>query len=89
MTEVYVVTSALITIGLDLRKEVEGVAQGLGVKPAAVLEMEARLNDYDVSFDGFDPEDRGMHSRVCGLSGGSVTRAVRRTGKAGHRDHRT
>lgn len=39
-------------LGWFSREEVEGVADDLGVKPETVLEMEARLNNRDVAFDG-------------------------------------
>jgi len=40
------------------RNEVNDVARELGVSSADVLEMEARMNGYDASFDGFpDQED--------------------------------
>lgn len=39
-------------LGWFSHEEVQGVAEELGVKPATVLEMEARLNNYDVSYDG-------------------------------------
>ena len=38
-------------LGWFSREEVEGVAEDLGVKPETVMEMEARLNNYDVAFD--------------------------------------
>ena len=43
-------------LGWFTREEVEGVAHDLGVKPETVLEMEARMSNYDVSFDG-NPDD--------------------------------
>lgn len=39
-------------LGWFSQEEVEGVAEELGVKPETVLEMEARLNNNDVAFDG-------------------------------------
>ena len=39
-------------LGWFTQEEVEHVAQELGVKPETVLEMEARLNKYDLAFDG-------------------------------------
>lgn len=48
-------------LGWFTRQEVEDVALELGVKPATVLEMEARLANYDLAFDGYDDdEDEGM-----------------------------
>ena len=47
-------------LGWFSHDEVKGVAKDLGVKPETVLEMEARLNNYDVAFDapaGDDSED--------------------------------
>jgi len=47
-------------LGWFSNDEVKGVAKDLGVKPETVLEMEARLNNYDVAFDapaGDDSED--------------------------------
>ena len=39
-------------LGWFSKKEVEEVAQDLGVKPETVLQMEARLNSIDTAFDG-------------------------------------
>ncbi len=39
-------------LGWFSHEEVQGVAKDLGVKAETVLEMEARLNNYDVAFDG-------------------------------------
>ena len=44
-------------LGWFSQEEVEGVAEELGVKPETVLEMEARLNNYDVAFDGAATND--------------------------------
>ncbi|MDH5393825.1 MAG: RNA polymerase sigma factor RpoH [Gammaproteobacteria bacterium] len=47
-------------LGWFNQEEVKDVAETLGVKPETVLEMEARLNNYDVAFDapaGDDNED--------------------------------
>lgn len=44
-------------LGWFSQEEVEGVAQDLGVKPETVLEMEARLSNYDVAYDGAPDED--------------------------------
>ena len=38
-------------------KEVQDVAETLGVKPETVLEMESRLSNYDVAFDAPESED--------------------------------
>jgi len=38
-------------LGWFSQEEVQGVAEDLGVKPETVLEMEARLSNYDVAFD--------------------------------------
>jgi RNA polymerase sigma-32 factor len=39
-------------LGWFTQEEVEHVAKELGVKPETVLEMEARLNKFDLAFDG-------------------------------------
>lgn len=44
-------------LGWFSRKEVEEVAEDLGVKPETVLEMESRLSNYDMPFDGIDNDD--------------------------------
>ncbi|WP_241085039.1 RNA polymerase sigma factor RpoH [Candidatus Vondammii sp. HM_W22] len=44
-------------LGWFSNEEVQGVARDLGVKPETVLEMEARLNNYDVAFDGTAVDD--------------------------------
>ncbi|MCW9013836.1 MAG: RNA polymerase sigma factor RpoH [Gammaproteobacteria bacterium] len=45
-------------LGWFSQEEVEGVAKDLGVKPETVLEMEARLANYDMAFDsGTDDDD--------------------------------
>ena len=44
-------------LGWFSQEEVEGVAKDLGVKPETVLEMEARLSNYDVAFDGAPDDD--------------------------------
>ena len=49
--------SAKKRLGWFSRQEVEDVAQDLGVKPETVLEMESRLSNYDLSFDGADSDD--------------------------------
>jgi RNA polymerase sigma-32 factor len=43
-------------LGWFSHSEVQQVAADLGVKPETVLEMEARLSNYDVAFDG-SPDD--------------------------------
>jgi RNA polymerase sigma-32 factor len=49
--------SAKKRLGWFSREEVEGVAEDLGVKPETVLEMESRLANQDLSFDGDDSDD--------------------------------
>ncbi|WP_260292765.1 RNA polymerase sigma factor RpoH [Sedimenticola hydrogenitrophicus] len=44
-------------LGWFSQEEVEGVARDLGVKPETVLEMECRLNNHDLAFDGIDNGD--------------------------------
>ena len=44
-------------LGWFNQEEVNDVAETLGVKPETVLEMEARLNNYDVAFDAPANED--------------------------------
>ena len=44
-------------LGWFSRQEVEEVARDLGVKPETVLEMEARLSNYDLAFDGADSDE--------------------------------
>ncbi len=44
-------------LGWFSNEEVEGVARDLGVKPETVLEMEARLSNYDVAYDGVTSGD--------------------------------
>ena len=44
-------------LGWFSKEEVDGVAEELGVKPETVLEMEARLNNHDVAFDGAPVND--------------------------------
>jgi RNA polymerase sigma-32 factor len=44
-------------LGWFSREEVEGVAEELGVKPETVLEMEARMNNHDLAFDGAGSDD--------------------------------
>ncbi|MEA3277357.1 MAG: RNA polymerase factor sigma-32, partial [Pseudomonadota bacterium] len=49
--------SAKKRLGWFSREEVEGVAEDLGVKPETVLEMEARLANQDLAFDGYDTDE--------------------------------
>jgi RNA polymerase sigma-32 factor len=49
--------SAKKRLGWFTREEVEGVAEDLGVKPETVLEMESRLANQDLAFDGDDSDD--------------------------------
>ncbi len=44
-------------LGWFSKDEVEDVARELGVKPETVLEMEARLANHDMAFDGVDSDD--------------------------------
>ncbi|MBK1731439.1 RNA polymerase sigma factor RpoH [Thiococcus pfennigii] len=49
--------SAKKRLGWFSREEVEEVARDLGVKPETVLEMESRLANQDLAFDGDDSDD--------------------------------
>lgn len=49
--------SAKKRLGWFSQQEVNDVAEDLGVKPETVLEMESRLSNYDVAFDGADSDD--------------------------------
>ena len=49
--------SAKKRLGWFTHAEVEGVAEDLGVKPETVLEMESRLANQDLAFDGDDGDD--------------------------------
>jgi len=49
--------SAKKRLGWFSREEVEDVARDLGVKPETVLEMESRLANQDLAFDGDDGDD--------------------------------
>jgi RNA polymerase sigma-32 factor len=52
--------SAKKRLGWFTREEVESVARDLAVKPETVLEMESRLSNQDLAFDGDDSdEDEG------------------------------
>ncbi|MCW8855539.1 MAG: RNA polymerase sigma factor RpoH [Gammaproteobacteria bacterium] len=48
-------------LGWFSREEVEDVAKDLGVKPETVLQMEARLSNYDVAYDGASDDDDDNH----------------------------
>ncbi|MEI6412758.1 MAG: RNA polymerase sigma factor RpoH [Pseudomonadota bacterium] len=49
--------SAKKRMGWFTREEVETVARDLGVKPEVVMEMESRLANQDLAFDGGDAND--------------------------------
>ncbi|MGB5742131.1 MAG: RNA polymerase sigma factor RpoH [Sedimenticolaceae bacterium] len=49
--------SAKKRLGWFSQQEIKEVAEDLGVKPETVLEMESRLANYDVAFDGSDSDD--------------------------------
>jgi len=49
--------SAKKRLGWFTREEVESVARELDVKPETVLEMESRLSNQDLAFDGDDTDD--------------------------------
>jgi len=49
--------SAKKRLGWFTREEVEAVASDLGVKPETVLQMESRLANQDLSFDGLEDDD--------------------------------
>lgn len=44
-------------LGWFTHQEVQDVAEDLGVKPETVLEMEARMNNYDMAFDAQESDD--------------------------------
>ncbi|MFW2371555.1 MAG: RNA polymerase sigma factor RpoH [Gammaproteobacteria bacterium] len=49
-------------LGWFSQEEVNAVAKDLNVKPETVLEMEARLSNYDMAFDGAqDDDDDNVH----------------------------
>ena len=54
--------SAKKRLGWFSQQEVNEVAEDLGVKPETVLEMESRLANYDVAFDGLDNGDDDVPS---------------------------
>jgi len=49
--------SAKKRLGWFTREEVEAVAADLGVKPETVLQMEARLSNQDMAYDGSEGDD--------------------------------
>ena len=49
--------SAKKRLGWFTKEEVESVAADLGVKPETVLEMESRLSNQDLAFDGYEDDD--------------------------------
>jgi RNA polymerase sigma-32 factor len=49
--------SAKKRLGWFTKEEVEAVAADLGVKPETVLQMESRLANQDLSFDGLEDDD--------------------------------
>ena len=49
-------------LGWFSSEEVRGVAEELGVKPETVLEMESRLANQDMAFDGSDSDDEDSPS---------------------------
>jgi len=49
--------SAKKRLGWFTRDEIEGVARELDVKPETVLEMEARLANYDLTFDPLETDE--------------------------------
>jgi RNA polymerase sigma-32 factor len=49
--------SAKKRLGWFTKDEVESVAAELGVKPETVLEMESRLANQDLAFDGYEDDD--------------------------------
>ena len=48
-------------LGWFTDQEVQDVAKDLGVKPETVLQMEARLNNYDMAFDAQEGDDEDAH----------------------------
>lgn len=54
--------SAKKRLGWFTHDEVEAVAADLGVKPETVLEMESRLSNQDLSFDGYDDDEEDAPS---------------------------
>lgn len=48
-------------LGWFSQDEVEGVAKDLGVKPETVLQMEARLSNYDLAFDNTSDDEEDSY----------------------------
>lgn len=44
-------------LGWFTKKEVHDVAETLGVKPSVIMQMEARMNAYDIGFDASETDD--------------------------------
>ena len=54
-------------LGWFSKEEVDTVAKDLGVKAETVLEMESRMSNYDVAFDGYtDEADEGIVASPAG-----------------------
>lgn len=54
-------------LGWFSKEEVDSVAKDLGVKAETVLEMESRMSQYDVAFDGYtDDADDGLVAAPAG-----------------------
>lgn len=49
-------------LGWFTHQEVQDVAEDLGVKPETVLEMEARMNNYDMAFDPQESDSEDSHA---------------------------
>lgn len=49
-------------LGWFSQEEIEGVARDLGVKTETVVEMEARMSNYDVAFDPLDADEEDAAS---------------------------
>lgn len=54
--------SAKKRLGWFSKEEVDAVAADLGVKPETVLQMESRLANQDLSFDGLEDDDEDSTS---------------------------
>ena len=54
--------SAKKRLGWFTHEEVQAVAADLGVKPETVLEMESRLSNQDLAFDGYEDDDEDSPS---------------------------
>ncbi len=77
--------SAKKRLGWFTREEVESVARDLEVKPETVLEMESRLSNQDLAFDGDDGDDEEGPPRpppICRICAWNL----RAPGAAGHQD---